>query len=198
MVPMPIRATRTAALVAVLLIVLLIVAACGSTAPSARPTASAATSVPPSTPAATDSPTDAPTDAPATAGLTPVPGGESEEPEPPVDSTGTTETEWGTILDAVPDDFPIYPGAEPAELPEAASGIWSALAPAEAVSAWYGRTLEGQGYSVDLGSALEDGSRVAEIQTDLPECRIQVTFRPAAGSTMIVVMYGAGCRPGGA
>ena len=32
--------------------------------------------------------------------------------------------------------------------------------------------------------------------SDLPECRIQTTFRPAGGSTMITVLYGAGCAGG--
>jgi hypothetical protein len=182
----PWLATAAAVLVAA-------VAACGSSAPTVRPS-----TPPPVASAATAAPTDAPTEAPSTPPLTPVPGDASGDPNPPPFNPGTTETEWGTILDAVPDDFPVYPGAEPAELPEAASGIWAALAPPEGVSSWYERTLEALGYTVDMGSPLEDGTRVAEIGTDLPECRMQVTFKPAAGSTMIIVLYGADCRPAGA
>jgi hypothetical protein len=107
-------------------------------------------------------------------------------------------TDWGTILDAVPDDFPRYPGAEPAEMPEGPnSGAWSVGADTEAVSTWYRDHLEAAGFTIDnLSSPLEDGSRVLDVVTDLPECRIQLTFRPAGGSTMIIAMYGAGCAGG--
>ena len=65
------------------------------------------------------------------------------------------------------------------------------------VAAWYVDSFEAFGWSrIDLGSALEDGTRVLDLGTDLPECRVQVTFRPAGGSTMIIVMYGAGCAGG--
>ena len=30
-------------------------------------------------------------------------------------------------------------------------------------------------------------------QADLPECRVQTTFRPEGGSTMITVLFAAGC-----
>jgi hypothetical protein len=32
-----------------------------------------------------------------------------------------------------------------------------------------------------------------DMQGDLPECRLRMTFRPAAESTMITVLLGAGC-----
>ena len=46
--------------------------------------------------------------------------------------------------------------------------------------------------TLDLSSPLEDGTRVLDIVTDLPECRIQATFRPEEDSTMITVLFGAG------
>jgi len=124
---------------------------------------------------------------------------ESAEPTDPPDvpGGGTTETEWGTILDQVPGGFPVFPGASPAEFAEGpVSGAWLAGGDVGAVSAWYVDALATAGYSNDLSSPLEDGSRVLDTGSDLPECRIQTTFRPAQGSTMITVLYGAGCGGG--
>jgi hypothetical protein len=181
-----------------LALVVLLAAACGAGA-TATPRPTNAPSLAPSAAAQrTAGTTPAPTAEP-TPRLTPVPGGASSEPEPPVGGNpGTTLTEWGRILDEVPGDFPIHPGAEPAELPEGPnSGAWSVGADTEAVATWYRDHLEAGGFTIDnLSTPLEDGSRVLDIRTDLPECRIELTFRPADGSTMIVVMYGAGCAGG--
>jgi hypothetical protein len=120
----------------------------------------------------------------ATAARTPVPG-----------RVGTTKTSWGLILDAVPDAFPVLPGASPASpIPDAVSGAWIATATVDEVAAWYHDAVLAVGFaSADLGSALEDGSRVLDVQGDLPACKVQVTVRPAGGSTMISVLYGAAC-----
>ena len=51
-----------------------------------------------------------------------------------------------------------------------------------------------RGYAtIDLSDPLEDGSRVLDSQADLPECQVQTTFRPEGGSTMITVLFAAGC-----
>ncbi len=138
--------------------------------------------------------------APATAQpvLTPVPGGTTPEAVDP--GTGTTITDWGRILDRVPDGFPVYPGAaSTGEVNEPVSGAWLADAGPAAVAGWYVGRFEELGWSsIDLGSALEDGTRVLDLASDLPECRVQTTFRPAGGSTMILVLYGAGCAGGDA
>jgi hypothetical protein len=130
-------------------------------------------------------------------GLTPVPGGASGSPEVP-DRPATTVTEWGTILDRVPEGFPVFPGAagsDPFDGP--ASGAWEAVAGVGQVADWYMEAFEELGWSqVDLGSPLEDGTQVLDLASDLPECRVQVTFRPLGGSTMISVLYGAGCAGG--
>ena len=39
-------------------------------------------------------------------------------------------------------------------------------------------------------------TRVLDLASDVPECRVQATFHPAGGSTMISVLYGAGCAGG--
>lgn len=160
-----------------------------STTPPGSPGA-APTTPPEATPDLTPVPTPVATAAPTTD--VPV-----TEPPPPPAGDGTTETPWGTILDAAPDDFPVMPGAAPADPDEPASGAWISDAGMDEVAAWYEGALAAAGYGVDLGSALEDGSRVLDARTDLPECRIQVAFRPAGESTMILVLYGAGCAAGG-
>jgi len=121
------------------------------------------------------------------------------EPVPPVNTGGTTPTAWGTILDQVPEDFPVFSGASPAEIDDGpSSGAWFAEGAAvNEVAAWYQGRLEALGFTTkDLSSPLEDGSRVLDTVSDLPECRIQTTFRPLDGSTMIIVLYGAGCAGG--
>ncbi len=134
--------------------------------------------------------------------MVPVPSsgpatGLPEPTQPP--GRGTTDTEWGAILDVVPDGFPVIPGARPAEgLAEPASGWWLAGAGVDEVASWYQGALAEQGFTVgDLSSPLEDGGRVLDVSSDLPECRLQLAFRPADGSTIIRVLYGAGCAGGG-
>ena len=114
-------------------------------------------------------------------------------------AVGTSRTDWGEILDAVPDTFPVFPGATAADPPPApASGIWISKAPVDEVATWYRDQLTAASFaSVDLGSALEDGSRVIDVTGDLPECKLQLAIRPVDGSTMITVFYGSGCAGGG-
>ena len=120
----------------------------------------------------------------------------SEEPTP--SQATTTQTAWGTILDAVPDGFPVYPDARIADLPATpVSAAYISSSPVGEVATWYRDALEVLGYStMNLSDPLEDGSRILDSQADLPECRIQATFRPAGGSTMITVLYAAGCAGG--
>lgn len=174
------RPPVTAALLG--LVVAAVLAACATSTPASEPPAGSAPPVGPSTPA------------PAP---TAVPGGVTPEPLPAGTRIPTTQTEWGEILDAVPPDFPVHPGAEPAEALDApASAAW--LVPVDADAArWYEARLREQGWgTVELGSALEDGSQVLDAWADLPECRMQVVFRPLDGSTMITVLYAAACAGG--
>ncbi len=118
-------------------------------------------------------------------------------PDPLPDDTTTTETDWGTILDAVPATFPVFPDAEPIEAPEGpVSGAWIAGSGPDEVAGWYRETLADLFAVIDVSSPLEDGSRVLDAWADIPECRIQAAFRPAGESTMITVLYGAGCADG--
>ncbi|MEW6226148.1 MAG: hypothetical protein AB1627_16100 [Chloroflexota bacterium] len=178
-----------AAALVVVLSLALAVAACGGSAASPGPTGA-----PASAPTAAASP-EAPMTAPEP---TEVPGGASVTPDPLPDDTSTTETEWGTILDAVPATFPVLPGAEPVESPdEPVSGAWISGTSVDEAAAWYRGELEALGLStLGLSDPLEDGSRVLDTVADIPECRIQTTFRPAGESTMITVLYAAGCAGG--
>jgi hypothetical protein len=173
-----------------LLAVATMVAACGTPAapPPTPPPASIAVVRP--SHAATPRPTVAPPASATEAASLP--------PAPSPTAIGHTKTPWGTILDAVPDTFAVFPDATPADpLPAAVSGAWITAASVDEVATWYHDAVINAGFaSADLGGPLEDGSRVLDIRGDLPECKVQVTVQPAGGSTMIIVRYGAGCAGG--
>ena len=178
------RPGRAAAL-ALTLSLALVAAACGGSAATAGPSGAPTDAASPAAPTTAPEPTE-------------VPGGASVTPDPLPDDTTTTETEWGTILDAVPATFPVLPGAEPVEFPdEPVSGAWITGTSVDEAAAWYRDELEAMGLStMGLSDPLEDGSRVLDTVADIPECRIQTTFRPAGESTMITVRYAAGCAGG--
>ena len=161
----------------------LLVGACAgsTTSPAASPGTSA-------TPAATASQAAGPS-------LTPVPGGASTAPATPEPSLTTTETAWGTIVDSVPGDFPVYPDATVTDAAGGpVSGAWAVQATAGTVATWYRQALAAAGYSSnDLSGPLEDGSYTVDTKSDLPECRIQTTARPQGDITLITVLFGAGC-----
>lgn len=162
-------------------------AGCGSASASPDPTAVAVSS-----PSASPEPSTAP--APS---LTPVPGGQSNGPGPVGTLIPTTQTDWGEILDDLPESFPIHPEAGVAEVPgEVVSGSFEVPADVDALVAWYTDAFTERGYAIDTGTALEDGSRVMDVAADLPECRIQITFRPADGSTIMTVLVASACATG--
>lgn len=186
----PVVRSRHLALALAIGLVVGAVAACD--AGSASPASSADTG-----PAATPAPTRVQfvTAAPQP---TEVPGGQTPGPEPtlgPGPGGATTQTDWGEIADVLPGDFPVFPGADVADPPaEPVSGAFIAPAPVDEVASWYQDALEMTGKTtISLSSALEDGSRILDMQGDIPECLVQVAFSPVDGSTMIIVRYGAGC-----
>lgn len=167
-------------------------AACGGSTPS---TGVPSSSIGPASTSGAFEPTPILTQAPPP---TVVPGGPSDTPPAPPAETSTTSTDWGTILDSVPEGFPVYGNAKPVDASDGpASGAWLADVGVDRVAVWYRDSLEELGFTTDnLSSPLEDGSRVLDTVSDLPECRIQTTFRPTGESTMIIVLYGAGCAGG--
>jgi hypothetical protein len=177
-------------------IVALLVAGCVGAAPSAPPSNAPRPTEAAATPAATPATTTAPLPTPVP---TPVGTASAVSPEPGSTAAATTGTPRDAILDAVPAGFPVYPGARPADgVDTRVSGAWVTGAAVDVVATWYRDALEGLGFgTAGLSSPLEDGSRVLDTVSDLPECRIQTTFRPDGGSTMILVLYGAGCAAAG-
>lgn len=113
---------------------------------------------------------------------------------------GTTQTAWGRILDVVPAEFPVFPGATRADPPPSGpvSGAWVAKAPVDEVATWYhDAVLAAHFAKAELGSPLENGSRVLDAQGDAAACRAQVAVAPAGSLTMITVLLGAGCAGSG-
>jgi hypothetical protein len=137
------------------------------------------------------------TSIPVAPSLTPVPGGQSVTPDAAPPRIPTTQTDWGTILDALPASFPLYPGAGIAEVPEGPlSGSFDAQDDVETVVAWYEDQLAARGYGLERSDPLEDGSITLDGQADLPECRIRMVFRPEATSTIIAVLVASACATG--
>lgn len=174
---------RPASLAVVGAALALLVGAC--TGSTTSPAASPGT---PATPAATASQAAGPS-------LTPVPGGASTAPVTPGPSLTTTDTAWGTIVDSVPGDFPVYPDAAATDATGGpVSGAWTVQATARTVATWYQQALAAAGYSSnDLSGPLEDGSYTVDTRSDVPECRVQTTARPQGDMTLITVLFGAGC-----
>lgn len=107
-----------------------------------------------------------------------------------------TDTDWGRIWDGLPEAFPVYPGATPAD--DATTDVVSATfalegAEARAVVGWMQMELERSMYATEaLNGPLEDGSYVLE-STGQADCRIQVAVAPLGGLTTVSVRYGAAC-----
>ena len=149
-------------------------------------------------PAATPVPTATPSPAPS---LTPVPGGPSGPAASPVlgPTAGpptTTEVQgFGQIFDSLPPSFPKLLGATPAETGVGpTSGTFAAdMGDAAAASRTMRDDLISRGWSVDVGSPLEDRTVVLEATHEPAGCKAQVRFTPASGSLIMSVLYGASC-----
>jgi hypothetical protein len=191
---MPSVTVRSAARLAMAAAIAASIAACGGSAASALPATPSVATV--SSPTAVASSTVVAERTPAPS-LTPVPGGQSNAPGPAGSHIPTTQTDWGEIVDALPDTFPIYPDASPAEVAdEIVSGSFEAPVGVDTLVGWYTEQLTERGYAVDTGDPLEDGSRVMDVMSDIPECRIQLAARPADGSTIMTVLVASACVNG--
>lgn len=154
----------------------------------------AAASVAGCSPEVSPAPASGASPAPASAApsIGPTPGSESPSP-----ATTQTETEWGRIWDALPPGFPLPAGAQPTQTREGpTSGTYAVAAAVEALSGPYRAALERAGFAIEASSGpLEDGSVVIDAVGPSPGCRAQVSLRPFgnAGTTLLVVLYGADC-----
>lgn len=109
---------------------------------------------------------------------------------------GQTDTDWGRIWDALPEAFPIFPGATAADdaAVEPASGTF-ALEDADprAVASWMQTELERAAYRTEaLNGPFEDGSYILEL-VGAGQCRIDVAVGPLGGLVAVTVRYGAAC-----
>ncbi len=136
-----------------------------------------------------------PSTAPASAHLTAVPGGVAT---PVVGASigppTTTTTEFGKIFDALPASFPKLPDQEPADtIAGPTSGSFVANTTVAAAAAAIRAGLTAQGWTVDVGSPLEDGSVVLEAAGPTSGCKTEVRFTPLSGTVIMSVLYGASC-----
>jgi hypothetical protein len=136
------------------------------------------------------SPTGRPTAAP---NLTPVPGGPSALAPASAMTTSNVEG-FGAIWDAVPPSFPKLPGAIPADESKAASGLYaSIIGDAPTATDTMTRALRAKGWTVDVGSPLEDGTIVLEATGAPAGCKAEIRFTPVSGSLIMEVLVGASC-----
>jgi hypothetical protein len=178
----PVRRSRRALLLVAALGTSLAAGACGGSASESGSAPPVATSSPATTSSA------------APGGPTPVPGA-TAAPTPSATVTPTTDTAWGPIWDDIPANFPVFPGSEVGEPIDApASAVFAAPADSTTVTAWYQEALETATYStLSLSGPFEDGSTVIESTGETPECLVETTLRPESGSTIVTILYGAGC-----
>ncbi|MES2211273.1 MAG: hypothetical protein V4515_13995 [Chloroflexota bacterium] len=129
-----------------------------------------------------------------TADLTLLPTDPAATPKPTPPSQ--TDTPWGRIWDGLPADFPIYPGVRPTETGQGpASAILDAgTADPGMVMNFYQSALEAAGWiTVSSSGPREDGSRELASVNIHPACQLQITVTPLGGSTIVTILFGAGC-----
>jgi hypothetical protein len=166
----------------------LIAASLASAACSASPT--------PSVSAPTGTPLPSPTAVTASATeVTPTrfPSRAPSLPSPSLPSQ--TETAWGRIWDAVPDTFPLPPGATPTEPNEPVSAAFDVPAAADEVAIGMQGVLELGSYSTEsMSGPDESGAYVIDsVGPDSLDCRVQSTVAPLGGLTRLTIRYGAAC-----
>jgi hypothetical protein len=105
----------------------------------------------------------------------------------------TTETEFGTIFDSLPPSFPKLLGQEPADTGAGpTSGSFAANMSVDDARKIIEVSLVAQGWTVAVGSPLEDGTVVLEAK-GAAGCKSEVRFTPRSGTVMMSVLYGAAC-----
>jgi hypothetical protein len=121
----------------------------------------------------------------------------SASPIAPPPGVGVTETDWGTIWDALPPGFPRYPGSTPTETGgPAASATLDVPADVPTATTWLQAELERAGFStLSLSGPAEDGSMEIESMGPTDRCLVRTTVAPLGGSTIVTILYGAYCPP---
>ena len=106
----------------------------------------------------------------------------------------TTDVEgFGRILDKVPPSFPKLPDQSESEIGSTSSGMFVSNLDPQTASQTIRDGLVAQGWTVDVGSPLEDGTVVLEATGTTKGCKAEVRFMPASGSILMLVLVGASC-----
>ena len=159
----------------------LLLASCSATDGTSRPP----TTAPATVEATQDEPTPELTLLPTEAGTTSQPGSPSQ-----------TDTEWGRIWEGLPTGFPVFPGAHSTELGSgpASATLDAGSAEPRAVVNFYQTALQASGWIVTgVAGPREDGSFELSSVDIHPACQVQTTVTPLGGSTIVTILYGAGC-----
>jgi hypothetical protein len=127
--------------------------------------------------------------------LTAVPGGRaSSAVGASVTPPTTTMTEFGRIFDSLPPSFPRLPGQEPAATGAGpTSGSFAVNLSVADARKIIEVSLIDQGWTVVVGSPLEDGTVVLEAARAASGCKTEVRFTPMSGTVIMSVLYGATC-----
>lgn len=159
----------------------LVLAGCSATNGTSTPTTTAPATVEPTQ----DGPTPELTLLPTEPGATAEPG-----------TPGQTDTDWGRIWDGLPNGFPAFPGAHVTELGSgpASATLDAGSAEPGAVANFYKTALQAGGWIIiGLSGPREDGSFELSSVDIHPACQVRTTVTPLGGSTIVNVLYGAGC-----
>jgi hypothetical protein len=155
----------------------------------------AACSPAPSSPASSASPGSGPTATPTFPAPTPVPTVAAPSPSDGIALPGEFESPFGTVFDALPPDFPLYPGSRLTETgDEPATARLDTPGDRGSIVLYYRASLEkaGLGTLVESGPA-EDGAVVLTVDGAIPGCFVRVTVGPLGGTTLVSIWYGAAC-----
>jgi hypothetical protein len=169
------RRSAAESLIPILAVTLaILVAGCGSTTTTPKPVGSPARSAPV---------------------LTPVPGGgASPVVRASVAPPTTTDTEFGRIYDSLPPSFPTLPGQEPAATGAGpTSGSFAVNLSVADARRIIEVSLVSAGWTVSVGSPLEDGTVVLDAMRGTAGCKTEVRFAPVSGTVIMSVLYGASC-----
>ena len=130
--------------------------------------------------------------------LTPVPGAASPTPRPTLPPTSKPESNpaIGPIWEALPPSWPALPGQSESEVGTDASSMLRVNGQPVALAGQLRTALQARGWTVDVGSPLEDGSVVVDATHEPAGCRLEAQFHPdqvGSNDGGLVVYYGAAC-----